>query len=689
MKVLGLTLGKTAFGKPLKDGSLTWSRTATNFSVLSEEKFSNVKHAGGYDQALSYLLATSEPVDPDIVAVSSCCEPHRSELTEWENLFESEVVVVDHHLSHAFLSTATSGFEDCLVVVADAGGNVLEPFDEVRGAEWWRYRRQQVSIFERRGDVIELLDRDFDEPEAIGPGEFWRYITYECGFSSSTQASKVMEIAPLGDTIALPSFFELNKESLLRNHPSNKRMLSHIFEPFVGTDDPKRRFMVARWAQFSLEEYLVSLIQTFLAKTVHKAVCLAGGVALNCKAVQIIRERLKLDRLHVSFAPGDKGQSLGNCLAVHGLSKKAKKSVSSPFLGHFRQTSVNEIRHHLGETSLSFIVEGKFSVDRLIPLLDKGFILGTCFERAEVGERALGNSSIIASAKLSGMKETVNTIKGRSVSTPVAPALSDATFDALFTGDSSAYRYMAETISAKDFETPELAAVCHTDGTIRVQTVGRDEGGFLSDVFAAYAKRGSPQPVLFNTSLNGPNRVMVGTPAAAVSEAASLAIDGVMFSNSIFLRRKNARWEAGIESTASDSSFFQSLEEFQSFGAQDQFGSVELRSRFLLFDNYIDWVRDQRKVTTVRFVPGGVSIPAGNRLPLVETKNFRQSAMEVNDTFVQVHGFALKRFGDLNQVDAQRDGFEKTSHLKRTLSSIYPQMTEADFVTINFISICD
>jgi hypothetical protein len=182
---------------------------------------------------------------------------------------------------------------------------------------------------------------------------------------------------------------------------------------------------------------------------------------------------------------------------------------------------------------------------------------------------------------------------------------------------------------------------------------------------------------------------MVGTPAAAVSEATSLAIDGVMFSNSIFLRRKSARWEAGIERTASDGYFFESLDDFQSYGARDQFGSVELRSRFLLFDNYIDWVRDQRKVTTVRFVPGGVSIPAGNRLPLVETKNFRQSAMEVNDTFVQVHGFALKRFGDLNQVDAQRDGFEKTSHLKRTLSSIYPQMTESDFVTINFISICD
>jgi predicted NodU family carbamoyl transferase len=64
------------------------------------------------------------------------------------------------------------------------------------------------------------------------------------------------------------------------------------------------------------------------------------------------------------------------------------------------------------------------------------------------------------------MKETLNTVKGRSMSTPVAPALSDAAFNTLFTGDPSAYRYMAETISKKDSETPELAAVCHTDGTI-------------------------------------------------------------------------------------------------------------------------------------------------------------------------------------------------------------------------------
>ena len=60
---------------------------------------------------------------------------------------------------------------------------------------------------------------------------------------------------------------------------------------------------------------------------------------------------------------------------------------------------------------------------------------------------------------------------------------------------------------------------------------------------------------------------------------------------------------------------------------------VEIRERFLLFDNYIRWVSEHRKVTTIRFKKDALSIASGGKLPLVETKNFKQSAMGIRFNF--------------------------------------------------------
>ena len=55
MKVLGLTLGQTVAGKPLKDGSLAWYTSDNNILVISEEQAADRKHAGGYEASLQKL----------------------------------------------------------------------------------------------------------------------------------------------------------------------------------------------------------------------------------------------------------------------------------------------------------------------------------------------------------------------------------------------------------------------------------------------------------------------------------------------------------------------------------------------------------------------------------------------------------------------------------------------------------
>lgn len=694
MKVLGLTLGETATGKKLKDGSLCWLRSDKNVLVVSEEQAANKKHKGGYEDALRYFYANTRSV-PEIVAISSCCEPERTDLSGWETQFGCEVRVINHHLSHAHLAAWNCGYQDCLIIVLDAGGNVLEPYDN-RGVDWWKYEREQCTIFQCINGQISMVDRLFSEPFTIGPGEFWRYMTYACGFESSTQASKVMELAGLSTKPEHPLsdlYFELPaKERPINCPPEKELLLDFIGSVGSSKSEPKDnlwRVQAAAWAQASLEREVIKIANRYARETGQKRLCLSGGVALNCRMIEKVRSATQFEDLHVGFLPSDKGQSLGNCLAASG-SRKRGVAVSSrtPFIGIRRSTSLGEIRRELGPLHLQHIVENGVVISAVLELLSQGFLIGTWRNRAEVGARALGNSSLLADAGQPAIKKRINELKARPLETPVAPVFSQKTFKKHFPSAVENYNWMGETVDGRHCQDKLPQAIFHMDGSIRPQVVSPDADGFLSELVREHERNSAEDFLLLNTSFNGSGRPMAGTLEEAVSEFKALNLDALICSKDIILRRKDARLEACLDKHDPKRMFFRDHSDFkeksQALGLEL---SVEIRERFLLFDNYIRWVAEHRKVTTIRFKKNALSIAASGQLPLIETKNFKQSAMDVQPLKVEVLGFTVKRFSELDNVDAQRDGFEKTSHLKQTLRNIYPDMNDEDYVTINFIKL--
>lgn len=694
MKVLGITMGATINGKPLKDGSLAWYQSENNILVISEEQAANIKHAGGFEASLQKFYEENQS-RPDLVAVSSCCEPEISDVSALEAQFRCEVRVVNHHLSHAHQAAWTAGYRDALIVVMDAGGNMLEPFDE-RGPDWWKYRREQFSIFECVGGKLTLLDRKFSKPYDIGLGEFWRYMTYACGFDTSTKASKVMELAGCDDfsTNALSNlYFDTDLSIELRNDPPNKMLLKDLVlkkRVFADSDNEISAANVAGWAQRSLDEVVVGILNDYQSQSGHKLVCLSGGVALNCKLVQAVRDRTLFDDVIVGYCPSDKGQSLGNCLAVQNRRPKiGSRSGLNPFRGMKRVASASDIRTRLGNHQLTHIVEKGVEASAVLRLIDEGFIIGTWRGRGEIGARALGNSSILADPHLPRIKEHLNTMKGRSIETPIAPVFSKKMFEANFGKMYVNYNLMSETICSRFDGKKELpSSMVHVDGSIRPQIIDEPSSGYLSQMLSNVSPARKERFALLNTSFNGPGRPMAGTIDQAVSEFLDLGLDALSCPNNILVRKKDARLEAALDDSDPDKMFFKNLEDYQSRSAAlGLHQSIEKRERFLLFDNYIRWAAQGRKVTTIRFKEGALSIAGPKKLPLVETKDFKQSAMHVQKLEVEVLGFTVKKFRHLDQVDAQRDGFEKTSHLKQTLKNIYPLMNDDDYVTINFISI--
>jgi carbamoyltransferase len=140
-------------------------------------------------------------------------------------------------------------------------------------------------------------------------------------------------------------------------------------------------------------------------------------------------------------------------------------------------------------------------------------ICGVASGRAEFGPRALGNRSLLADPRGADIKDRVNEIKQRQKFRPFAPVILEEMADQYFDfrpgwNDS---RYMQSVARCRR---PDLfPAICHHDGTSRVQTVPKDGSGIRELLEKWFLV--TDCPMLLNTSLNIKGDPMVNNRADA------------------------------------------------------------------------------------------------------------------------------------------------------------------------------
>jgi carbamoyltransferase len=120
--------------------------------------------------------------------------------------------------------------------------------------------------------------------------------------------------------------------------------------------------------------------------------------------------------------------------------------------------------------------------------------------RAELGPRALGHRSILAPATIPMMKDRLNKIKDREPYRPVAPVCLEQRAPEIF-DPGTPDPYMLFDHDVKDEWRDRVPAICHLDGTARIQTVNSAQCPELVDLLTAY-ERLSGIPLLCNTSAN-------------------------------------------------------------------------------------------------------------------------------------------------------------------------------------------
>ncbi|MCW3072412.1 MAG: hypothetical protein JWO44_2302 [Bacteroidetes bacterium] len=266
--------------------------------------------------------------------------------------------------------------------------------------------------------------------------------------------------------------------------------------------------MIATFHVF-IEQLLTSALKERLKAfpdRYKRNICFTGGCALNIKWNSAIRSCGVFDEMWVPPFPNDSGSAVGAAcceMIAHTAVKVLDWSVYlGPGLVHNEYSgSWNKKNCSIGQLAELLHVEEE-------PVV---FLNG----RAELGPRALGNRSIIAKATNGLMKEKLNMIKNRENYRPVAPIciLEDA--PGIFT-PGSPDPLMLYDHKVKEEWKEKIPAICHLDGTARLQTISREDNPDVYELLTEYKKL-TGVPVLCNTSANYNGKGFFCDVASAIS----------------------------------------------------------------------------------------------------------------------------------------------------------------------------
>jgi carbamoyltransferase len=452
---------------------------------------------------------------------------------------------VEHHRAHMASAFFTSPFEDAAVISVDGfgdfssvmwgvgSGNQMEVSGGVRfphslGLFYTAFT--QFLGFPKYGDEYKMMGLSaYGEPRFAG------------------QVRNVVRIE--GDQVRLNlDYFRHHTEGVEMTWAGGEPALGTVYtkqlvdafgEPRVPRTEITQRHMdLAASAQKVLEEIYFALLNHVQKKTGRRAICLAGGVALNCVANGMIFEKTDFRDIYVQPAAHDAGTSIGAALYVWHQLLKQPRSYQMRHVYYGTEYSAEQIRavldsnpvryHHLSEDPL---------VARTAQEIAKGQIVGWYQGRMEFGPRALGNRSILADPRRKEMKDTLNSrIKYREPFRPFCPSvLAEAVGDYFETSYPSPFMVVAYKI--KPGRRGDLAAVTHNDGTGRLQTVERDVNPLYWKLIRAFGDI-SGVPVLLNTSFNE-NEPIVDTPQQALECFLRTNMDVLVMGSYLLLKSEN------------------------------------------------------------------------------------------------------------------------------------------------------
>jgi carbamoyltransferase len=442
-----------------------------------------------------------------------------------------------HHLSHAYSVYYPSPFDEALILIIDGSGEEMA-----------------TSLWIGRSDVISF-DQSFELPDSLG--YFYAALTEYLGFSVFTGEGKVMGLAPYGK----PNLELRNKlDNLLWIDGDGYRVAPEYiyFAPrtfslrhtdklvdLLGAPPRRPESELTDWhhelaweVQHKLESVVEHIVRAAVRRTGIRNICIAGGVAMNCKMNGFISTLDCIDGCYVIPASNDAGAAYGSALiqsiGVSGLRDKARR-ISVYSGPEFDDVEIESLLQEYKIWSYQKLGDDElfgYVADRLA----NGAIIGWFQSRMEVGARALGNRSILANPAFPAMKDKINReVKHRERFRPFAPAILEEHAHQYFSVKHPAHfnkfhRWMLQAATILPSAAERIPAVVHVDQSIRPQIVNAQSNPRFFELLKAFHAR-TDVPVLLNTSFNVRGEPIVCRPEEAIRCFFSTGLDVLVMQN--------------------------------------------------------------------------------------------------------------------------------------------------------------
>lgn len=435
--------------------------------------------------------------------------------------YANKIEYIDHHIAHAYSAFVPSNFDKSLVLIIDGQGE---------------YIGTSLYYAERENNKMSLL---METPASLG--YFYSAITNQIGFRGGEEG-KTMGLASYGK----PCYYDLIKKYIYIENDVLKCSFTipkvskdeedatiAKWETILSTVIPKRSGRIekvtdeiipyanlAASAQKILDEVLRTLLKKYAKDYNVHNVCIAGGVGLNCPTSTSIERMDIIENVFVQPASNDGGISLG--AAIKGAIDCGDEVLIEmvPYLGN--EYSDEQIKSTLINMGYEFEVMNNVP-KTLAKLINEGNIVANYQGRLELGPRALGNRSLLASPKKYEMLVRMNNLKGREVWRPLAPAVLFECQKEYFGSDIFS-PHMTKNFDVVENKKCLLQAITHVDGTSRVQSVTRDYNELFYEIINEFYKL-SGIPVLINTSFNVKGEPIVCTPKDAINSFERMNLD--------------------------------------------------------------------------------------------------------------------------------------------------------------------
>ena len=427
---------------------------------------------------------------------------------------QEKIIHMEHDWCHAAYALYGSPIRDdnTLIVTADAWG------DDLSGT---------LSVYSKEKGQIERV-KEYNHND-FQLARIYRYTTLVLKMLANEHEYKVMGLASYYNG---PMIEKVEKvfDTMLQNDGLEFIFNNEVLDIYDYLKNNLKNFRfdhIAAGLQSFTEKILVNWFSNAISRYNAKSVVFSGGVSMNVKANMKISQIPKIEKFFVCGAGTDETLPIGACYHWAEMNGIKPKPLDTLYLGS------NAVYDEKDISSLAQYTIKKFnSEEQILEQILKNKIVAVCRGRMEMGQRSLGNRSIIADPRTrSNVEKINNSIKKRDFWMPFAPVILEEYQDLLIQNPKKIDSpFMTIAFETKDGKNKFPAAVHQADGTARAQLLKKEQNPILWNlIFKFYEKTGIP--ALLNTSFNLHGEPIVRTIQDALrvfekSELEVLWLDG-------------------------------------------------------------------------------------------------------------------------------------------------------------------